>query len=189
MLAGSAWAALSTGHLGCCAEGCGGAAQRLGTRHGRKATVNVTVSFTTLLGIDDEPGVLHGYGLIHPAVARRIAGEATWRRVLTDPTAGAVLDYGTTRYALPRHLAEHVIMRDVTCRFPTCNGLPTHASSTTQFRSSRTGPAARRRMATWAHSMIDITMTRPIADSRCVSQDPTSQDATRPIKMISRWTT
>lgn len=111
MLAGSAWAALSTGHLGCCAEGCGGAAQRLGTRHGRKATVNVTVSFTTLLGIDDEPGVLHGYGLIHPAVARRIAGEATWRRVLTDPTAGAVLDYGTTRYALPRHLAEHVIMR------------------------------------------------------------------------------
>jgi hypothetical protein len=121
VLASSAWAALNAGHLGCCAEGCSGAAQRLGTRHGRKATVNVTVPFTTVLGIDDEPGVLHGYGLVHPAVARRIAAEATWRRVLTDPTTGAVLDYGTTRYAPPRLLAEHVITRDVTCRFPTCN--------------------------------------------------------------------
>ncbi len=120
-LAGAAWAALNAGHLGCCAERCSGAAQRLGARHGRAATVNVTVPFTTLLGIGDEPGVLHGYGLIHPEVARRIAAEATWRRVLTDPVTGAVLDYGTTRYAAPQHLADHVIARDVTCRFPTCN--------------------------------------------------------------------
>ena len=121
VLAGTAWAALNAGHLGCCAQGCSSAAQRLGTRHGRKATVNVTVPFTTLLGIDDEPGVLHGYGLIHPAVARRIAAEGSWRRILTDPATGAVLDYGITRYAPPQHLAEHVMTRDVTCRFPTCN--------------------------------------------------------------------
>ncbi|HEX6338633.1 MAG TPA: DUF222 domain-containing protein [Jiangellaceae bacterium] len=120
VLAGVAWTALHLGHLGCCAEGCANAAQRLGSRHGRAATLNLTVPFTTLIGIDDEPGVLHGYGLIHPVVARRIAAEATWRRVLTDPTTGAVLDYGTTKYAPPRHLAEHVIARDVTCRFPTC---------------------------------------------------------------------
>ena len=121
VLAGVAWTALRVGHLSCCADGCAGAAQRLGTRHGRAATLNLTVPFTTLIGIDDEPGVLHGYGLIHPAVARRIAAEATWRRVLTEPVTGAVLDYGNTRYAPPRHLAEHVIARDVTCRFPTCN--------------------------------------------------------------------
>jgi hypothetical protein len=121
VLASAAWAGLNAGHLGCCADGCSGAAQRLGTRHGRAATVNVTVPFTTLLGIDDEPGTLHGYGLIHPEVARRIAAEATWRRVLTDPATGAVLDYGTTRYSAPQHLADHVIARDVTCRFPTCN--------------------------------------------------------------------
>jgi hypothetical protein len=120
-LADIAWTALNAGHLGCCADGCSGAAQRLGTRHRRGATVNVTVPFTTLLGIGDEPGILHGYGLIHPEVARRIAAEATWRRVLTDPATGVVLDYGTTRYTAPQHLADHVIARDVTCRFPTCN--------------------------------------------------------------------
>jgi hypothetical protein len=141
VLAGIAWAALNAGHLGCCAEGCSGAAQRLGTRHGRKATVNVTVPFTTLLGIDDEPGVLHGYGLIHPAVARRIAAEGSWRRILTDPATGAVLDYGITRYAPPQHLAEHVMTRDVTCRFPTCNW-PAEACDldhTVPFKSDGTG--------------------------------------------------
>ena len=103
MLASTAWAALNAGHLGCCAEGCSGAAQRLGARHGRKATVNVAVPFTTLLGIDDEPGVLHGYGVIHPVVARRIAADATWRRLLTDPATGAVRDYG------PRDTPRHAI--------------------------------------------------------------------------------
>lgn len=121
VLAGVAWTALDLGHLGCCADGCGGNPQRLGSKHGRAATLNLTVPFTTLIGIGDEPGLLHDYGLVHPAVARRIAAEATWRRVLTDPATGAVLDFGTTRYAPPQHLAEHVIARDVTCRFPTCN--------------------------------------------------------------------
>jgi hypothetical protein len=120
-LADAARAALNAGHLGCCAPGCSGSAQRLGSRQGRAATINVTVPFTTLIGIDDEPGVLTGYGLIHPEVARRIAADATWRRILTDPVTGAVLDFGTTRYTPPRHLADHVMARDVTCRFPTCN--------------------------------------------------------------------
>jgi hypothetical protein len=60
-------------------------------------------------------------GIIHPDVARRIAADATWRRILTDPATGALLDYGTTRYTPPQHLADHVIARDVTCRFPTCD--------------------------------------------------------------------
>ncbi|HEX6196785.1 MAG TPA: HNH endonuclease signature motif containing protein [Jiangellaceae bacterium] len=54
-------------------------------------------------------------------MARRIAAEGTWRRILTDPASGAVLDYGTTRYVPPQHLSDHVIARDVTCRFPTCS--------------------------------------------------------------------
>jgi hypothetical protein len=144
VLAATAWAALNAGHLGCCAQGCSSAAQRLGTRHGRKATVNVTVPFTTLLGIDDEPGVLHGYGLIHPAAARRIAAEGSWRRILTDPATGAVLDYGITRYAPAQHLAEHVITRDVTCRFPTCNWTAEACDldHTVPFKSDGTGGGA-----------------------------------------------
>jgi hypothetical protein len=141
VLAGLGWSALAAGHLGCCAQDCPGASQRLGTRHGRSATVNVTVPFTTLGGISDEPGELAGYGPITAEAARRIAGDAVLRRIVTDPATGAVLDYGATRYAPPRHLAEHVIARDRTCRFATCSH-PAETSQldhTTPFRPDGTG--------------------------------------------------
>jgi Domain of unknown function (DUF222) len=82
--------------------------------------VNVTVAYTTLIGVDDQPAHLEGYGPITAAVARRIAAHGTWRRLLTDPVSGAVLDVGRTRYLPPPDLADHVIARDQTCRFPTC---------------------------------------------------------------------
>jgi hypothetical protein len=136
-----AWSALAAGHLGCCAQDCPGAGQRLGGRHGNAATVNVTVPFSTLAGIGDEPGELTGYGPITAEAARRIAGDAVLRRILTDPATGALLDYGATRYAPPRHLAEHVIARDRTCRFATCSH-PAETSQldhTTAFRPDGTG--------------------------------------------------
>lgn len=121
VLADCAWSALAAGHLGCCGEHCAGVGQRLGTRRGRAAVVTVTVPVTTLAGINDEPGELAGYGPITAKAARRIAADAVLRRLLTDPASGALLDYGSTRYAPPQQLAEHVIARDRTCRFATCN--------------------------------------------------------------------
>lgn len=93
----------------------------LARRRRRPATVNVTLAFTTLVGLDDEPGELDGHGPIPASVARRIAGDATLRRLLTDPATGALLEYGRTAYAPPQPLVEHVIARDRTCRFPTCS--------------------------------------------------------------------
>jgi hypothetical protein len=115
-LAALGWASLESGHLG---GGCCG--PRLGRRHGRAATVNVTVPYSTLIGIDDTPGELEGYGPIPAEVARRIAAAGTWRRLLTDPASGVLIDYGQTRYPPPADLVEHVIARDTTCRFPTCS--------------------------------------------------------------------
>jgi hypothetical protein len=43
-----------------------------------------------------------------------------WRRLLTDPRSGALLELGRTTYVPPTALAEHVRVRDVTCRFPGC---------------------------------------------------------------------
>jgi hypothetical protein len=120
VLARLGWSALAAGHLGCCQPNCGHLHQRLGTRRGRVATVNVTVAYTTVIGADDQPAHLHGHGPITAAVARRIAAHGTWRRLLTDPVSGAVLDVGRQRYTPPPDLAEHVIARDQTCRFPTC---------------------------------------------------------------------
>jgi hypothetical protein len=84
--------------------------------------VRVVVAATTLLGLDQEPGELAGYGPIPALLARAIAADpsATWQRLLTDPATGALLDVGRTRYRPPAALADHVRARDRTCRFPGC---------------------------------------------------------------------
>jgi Domain of unknown function (DUF222) len=115
-LAQMGWLALSTGRLGGCS--CG---QRLDHRHRRPVTVQVTVAATTLLGLDEQPGQLAGYGPVPASVARRLAAEGTWRRLLTDPVSGTVLDYGRTRYPPPPDLVDHVVARDRTCRWPGCD--------------------------------------------------------------------
>ncbi|HET6729742.1 MAG TPA: DUF222 domain-containing protein [Jiangellaceae bacterium] len=117
-LAQMGWLALGTGRLGGCTCGQG---QPLDRRHRRPVTVQVTVAATTLLGLDDQPGQLAGYGPVPASVARRLAAEGTWRRLLTDPVSGTVLDYGRTRYPPPPDLVDHVVARDRTCRWPGCD--------------------------------------------------------------------
>ncbi|HMG28750.1 MAG TPA: DUF222 domain-containing protein [Jiangellaceae bacterium] len=117
-LAQMGWTALSTGRLGGCPCGRG---QRLDRRHRRPVTVQVTVAASTLLGLDEQPGQLAGYGPVPASVARRLAAEGTWRRLLTDPVSGTVLDYGRTRYPPPPDLVDHLVARDRTCRWPGCD--------------------------------------------------------------------
>jgi Domain of unknown function (DUF222) len=90
--------------------------------HGMRPTVQVTVALSTLLGLDEQPGDLDGSGPIPASLARRIAADqsGTWRRLVTDPL-GRLLDYGRSTYRPPKDLADHVIARDRTCRFPNCN--------------------------------------------------------------------
>ncbi|SDI75723.1 protein of unknown function [Frankineae bacterium MT45] len=92
------------------------------TQHGTRPTVQVTIAVTTLLGLNDLPGELDGHGPVPAAVARRIAADptGTWRRLLTDPATGDLLDYGRTRYTPPQDLTDFVIARDQYCDFPTC---------------------------------------------------------------------
>ncbi|MDQ4034173.1 MAG: hypothetical protein M3332_18810 [Actinomycetota bacterium] len=87
--------------------------------------VRVTIPYTALLGTDDQAGEIAGYGPIPAAVARDLAAGGTWRCILTDPDSGRPLDYGTTRYRPPAHLAGLVITRDQTCQFPGCR-VPAH---------------------------------------------------------------
>jgi hypothetical protein len=88
--------------------------------HRRHPHLPVTVAASTLRGLDDDPGALAGYGTIPADVARRIAGEGTWRRLLTEPGTGRLLDYGTATYAPPQSLRDFVTTRDRECTFPTC---------------------------------------------------------------------
>jgi Domain of unknown function (DUF222) len=102
-----------------CRCGCGRC------RRGGGVDVRVTIPYTALLGADDQPADLAGYGPIPAAVARDLAAAGTWRRILTDPASGRPLDYGTTRYRPPAHLSGLVITRDQTCQFPGCR-VPAH---------------------------------------------------------------
>lgn len=103
----------------------GTCACRVATRHGRAATVNMTIAVSSLFGLDDLPGDLDGFGPVMAGAVRQVAGRSTLFRVLTDDT-GAPLAYGRTRYRPGPELVEHVAVRDVTCRFPTC-GVPARA--------------------------------------------------------------
>jgi hypothetical protein len=82
--------------------------------------VHVTLPFTTLIGADDQPCELAGYGPIPADLAREIAADGVWKRLLFDPLSGAVLDHGRTTYRPPAALADFVRARDARCRFPTC---------------------------------------------------------------------
>ncbi len=65
------------------------------------ALIEITVAASTLLGADEQPADLTGYGPITAAEARRLAQDGRWRRLLTDPATGALLDYGRRTYIEP----------------------------------------------------------------------------------------
>jgi len=94
----------------------------LPTVQGRRPAINVVVSADTLLGLDDQPAQLTGYGPITAHTARRLAADqsGTWRRLLTDPDTGALLDISPHRYRTGQRLRDYLTARDDTCVFPTC---------------------------------------------------------------------
>ena len=119
------------------------------------ATVHVGVNLTTLLGLDDLPGYLAGHGWIDADLARQIAADGTWRKVLTltDADRDAILDAlcghtGTGEAGQScdpppdreeRGSADHRAAAD-----HTCPGTPhsTHAPASTHAPSSTHAPAS-----------------------------------------------
>jgi hypothetical protein len=90
------------------------------TPHRRPISVNVTIDLPTLLGLAENPGQLAGYGAIPASVARELAADGKWKRFITDPQTGNLLDYGRESYEPPQALIDFLIARDRTCRFPGC---------------------------------------------------------------------
>ncbi|VEG25761.1 Uncharacterised protein [Actinomyces howellii] len=57
---------------------------------------------------------------IPAATARALAAGGTWRRLVTDPLSGAVVDVGRTRYRPPAALRDLARARDAACTHPGC---------------------------------------------------------------------
>lgn len=89
---------------------------------GRKPHLQVTVALSTLLSLNERPAHLSGYGPISAALARELADDpsGTWRRLVTDPVNGQLLEYGRQTYRPPTGLRRFVTARDQVCSFPTC---------------------------------------------------------------------
>ena len=90
------------------------------TPHRRPISINVTIDLPTLLGLAENPGQLAGYGAIPASIARELAADGKWKRFITDPQTGNLLDFGRQSYEPPQALMDFLIARDRTCRFPGC---------------------------------------------------------------------
>jgi hypothetical protein len=79
----------------------------------------VVLAASTLLGLDDEPGELTGFGPIPAQVARLLATDGVWRRLLTDP-AGRLSDVSVDSYRPTQAMRDFVLARDSVCQGPGC---------------------------------------------------------------------
>ena len=115
----------------------------LGRAEPPQVNVQVTVPLDTLLGETAEPGHVAGVGPIgsaealeltgvptfdgcatcdsDPAQPQRAAHQTVFRRLLTEPTTGHLVDVGEQTYRPSAGLASAVRVRDGVCRFPGCS--------------------------------------------------------------------
>jgi hypothetical protein len=114
-------AATTTARFGDAATEGDRAVRRRRRRQARsRGEAKIRIDYTTLLGLNDQPGELVGYGPINAETARRIAKNAILRRLVTDPLTGKAMDLGRTRYRPSEELREWIEERDETCQFPGC---------------------------------------------------------------------
>lgn len=87
----------------------------------RPISINVTIDLPTLLGLSNNPGQLEGLGPIPASIARKLAADGKWRKFITDPLSGNLLDMGRTHYVPSQFLVDFLTARDRICRFPGCS--------------------------------------------------------------------
>jgi uncharacterized protein DUF222 len=110
----------------------------LGKPSNVQVQLQVTVPVSTVMGLDDQPGELAGYGPIDADTVRALAGDATWRRLLTDQH-GTLLDVDRRTYRPPAALRDFVRARDKTCVFPGCS-VPAHRADLDHTTAFPAGP-------------------------------------------------
>ncbi|SNR40799.1 protein of unknown function [Haloechinothrix alba] len=93
------------------------------------ATVFLHMPVNTALGISDTGCELSGYGPLPAPIARHILASenSVWRKVLTDPASGAVLDVGRRRYRPTAAIRDLIAVRDAECVAPGCHRPAQHS--------------------------------------------------------------
>jgi Domain of unknown function (DUF222)/HNH endonuclease len=104
----------------------------LGTSSGHGTVLSsifLHVPIGTALGITEHGAFLEGHGQIPGEIARQIMQDknSVWRKIITDPASGAVLDVGRKRRRPPAALRDFGKARDRECRMPTCHRPAQHS--------------------------------------------------------------
>lgn len=88
----------------------------------RSTDVEVRVDLTTLMGLDDRPAVIPGYGPVISDIARTVAGEPSsrWRFTVTHPGSGRLVASGPIRRRPTAAQGRAVRIQQPTCVFPGC---------------------------------------------------------------------
>ena len=86
-----------------------------------KAITSLVLDFATFAGLAEHPGYLDGYGWIPAELARLIAADSEFRRLLTDPLTGHLLDATPRTYRPSKAMRDYLVDRSRVCDHPNCN--------------------------------------------------------------------
>lgn len=89
----------------------------------RRGVVDIRVDLETLIGLNDNPGDLGGYGPVIADVARHVvdnADDSEWRVTVTDPSTGRPTHVGVTSRRPSAAQRRRIEIRDPMCVFPGC---------------------------------------------------------------------
>ena len=110
----------------------------------RKGVVELTVPLTTLMGLDDLPGDLAGWGPVCADIARQTAaqqhtdGDAQWRFSVHDEH-GNLVAHGLTKRRPPAKLAAFIRADTTRCIAPGCHRPATHCELDHRIRRADGG--------------------------------------------------
>ena len=88
-----------------------------------RINVYVVIPADTLIGDNEYGAESKRLGPITSELARSLcfSPDARWRRLVTDPVSGSLVDLSAETYRIPERIRNAVKARDLTCRFPGCH--------------------------------------------------------------------
>lgn len=94
-----------------------------GATSSRQSTINLTVDLTTLIGLNNNPAELAGFGPVIADIARQTLTnnpDATWQYTLTDPDSQRPIASGITRRRPTTAQHRSITSQNPSCIFPGC---------------------------------------------------------------------
>jgi len=108
-----------------------------------RAVVDLCVDLGTLVGLNDAPGEIAGFGPVIADIARQVVErqqDAEWRFTVTDGATGLVIDNGITSRRPTTEQRRHAQARRRSCVFPGCRMPALRSDFDHRIPSSEGGP-------------------------------------------------